>query len=93
MVKSIDYSEFLDGNKDYWILIKETSSFLYYLSKSKKLLKKRKNGFTNRGDVATRKVALTIKDKREIDIDYYWNRKFVEELKGWYNKWQVLIYR
>jgi len=50
------------------------------------LLKKRKKGFTNRGDVATRKVPLTIKDKREIDIDYYWNRKFVEELKGWYNK-------
>ena len=93
MVKSIDYSEFLDGNKDYWILIKETSSFLYYLSKSKKLLKKRKNGFTNRGDVATKKVPLTIKDKREIDLDYYWNKKFVEELKGWYNKWQVLNYR
>jgi hypothetical protein len=50
------------------------------------LLKKRKNGLTNRGDVATKKVALTLKDKREIDLDYYWNKKFVEELKGWYNK-------
>jgi hypothetical protein len=67
----------LKQNKhDYWMLAIETKDHLYYLSKSKKFIKKRKIGINKYGELICRPVQLTRKDRKVFNREELWQQKF-----------------
>jgi hypothetical protein len=67
--------------EDYYLLFHETSKFLYYMSKSKLVLKKRKApGLTTRTDITSNSINVSFSksDRKKFDLEKIYKEKFID---------------
>jgi hypothetical protein len=73
IIKKSKEGEYILAHNDYWMLVKEEGEYLWYLSKSRMMCKKK---IQNNIALRTIEVELTRYERRKFNVKKLWDEKF-----------------